>query len=89
MPEPLEDDVPLFESFEPAASLSFTTLPVASNERPSLPAPARYGGPVQFARSFDVCGSARGPFVVRGANAGLPTTEPVKIVFTQWSSVEM
>jgi hypothetical protein len=48
-----------------------------------------YGGFIHDWSSFVPCGSFSGPPTVRGANAGLPTTEPVKTRLTQWSSVKM
>ena len=67
-------------------SAAATSDPAGSIAVPSEPAPG-YRPPLAAVSSFVLAGSLIGPPIVRGAHAGDPTIEPVKIRLTQWLSV--
>ena len=68
-------------------SAAVTSVPAGSIAVPSDPAPG-YLPFFTLSSSFELDGSLIGPPIVRGAHAGEPTTEPVKMRLTQWLSVK-
>ena len=82
--------MPVDPTWEPAVSFETTFWPVASSVVPSAPAPVKYGGADSaWERLVESPGSGIGPPTVRGAQAGEPTIDPVKIRFTQLLSEKM